>query len=270
MSFANLTCITFVLIAWCTVHPSLLMLPLLLVALLFVSTPPNMLRQVQVLFLNLTIVYACLLILLNFSSSLPAEHVTSNGIYDLDFRLGSLLRLGESSSKHFAVLIDLVFFSMLVFMWRFLSAGDFEDDEEDLEFGHVEESYMGKFIRLTQLFSQQCTFFVAIVLVFAISLSSVDAIHAIYLIFCGYFSIASDRKRVHRWRYLVLYSCLVTMALFVTSGLFGYVATQHAHLVTHTHTHTHIQLRNRVRLSELQRNLCVLPSWIRYETLPSL
>ena len=242
MRFANLPCITFLLIAWSTIHPSLLTLPLLLVALSFVATPPEMLRNFHGLTLNLTMVYAGALCLLEFTSSLPPENpITSNGIFDLDFRLGSLLHLSKSTSEHFAALIDLFFFGVFVLMCRCSAAQqEDEDEEQDLEFGQVEESYIAKFFRLFKLITQQCTlcssarilrklnslsntgtFFVALVLVFAISLSSVDTIHGVYLIFCGYFAIVTDRKRVHRWRFLVLYSCLVTVALFVASGLFG-------------------------------------------------
>ena len=159
MRFANLPCITFLLIAWSTINPSLLTLPLLLVALSFVATPPEMLRNFHGLTLNLTMVYAGALCLLEFTSSLPPENpITSNGIFDLDFRLGSLLHLSKSTAEHFAALIDLFFFGVFVLMCRCVSeAQEDEDEEQDLEFGEVEESYIAKFFRLLKLITQQCT-----------------------------------------------------------------------------------------------------------------
>ena len=174
MRFANLPCVAFLLVTWSTIHPSLLTLPLLLVALCFVATPPDMLRHFQGATLNLTMVYAGAFCLLVFSASLPADNPsTSNGIFDLDFRLGSLLYLSKGTTEHFAALIDLFFFSVFVLMSRHTRDElEDQDEEQDLEFGAaVEESYVAKFFRLIQLFSQQCTFYVALV-----SVSSVFSI----------------------------------------------------------------------------------------------
>jgi len=92
----------------------------------------------------------------------------------------------------------------------------------DLEMGQVKESILQKIVRLSKLLIQQCTFVIALLLVYAISLSSVDAIHGFYLFGCAYFAIVTDRNRIHRWRWLVVYSCLVTITMYIGSGLFGY------------------------------------------------
>ena len=114
--FANLPCITFVLITWCTVHPSILMLPLLFTALIFIASPPEYLRGFKGVFISLVIVYACLLSLLQFSAGVPVKSAGDTGAFRLDQRLGYIL--GLNFRDHFACATDFFIWGFLVMLCR--------------------------------------------------------------------------------------------------------------------------------------------------------
>eukprot|EP00941_MAST-03F_sp_MAST-3F-sp1_P002192 g2192.t1 len=62
--------------------------------------------------------------------------------------------------------------------------------------------------------------------IYAVGLAQVDVLNFVSMLFSVYYFILPRYRRV-RWRFLTFYSCLVTVAMYTSCGIFGYLITEH-------------------------------------------